>query len=35
MADATSQRKANAKAALMRQVWINELRQDTATNLAI
>ena len=35
MADATSQRKANAKVALMRQVWINELRQDTATYLAL
>lgn len=35
MADATSQRKANAKVAQMRQVWINQLRQDTATYLAI
>lgn len=35
MADATSQRKANAKVAQMRQVWINELRQDTATYLAL
>lgn len=33
--DAASQRKANAKVAQMRQVWINELRADTATYLAL
>lgn len=35
MLDATSQRKANAKVAQMRQVWINELRSDTAIYLAL
>lgn len=35
MADATSQRKASAKVAQMRQVWINELRTDTASYLAL
>jgi hypothetical protein len=35
MVDATSQRKASAKVAQMRQVWINELRTDTAAYIAL
>ena len=35
MTDATSQRKASAKVAQMRQVWINELRTDTAAYMAL
>ncbi|AZE61314.1 MULTISPECIES: hypothetical protein [Pseudomonas] len=35
MADATSQRKASAKVAQMRQVWINDLRTDTAAYVAL
>lgn len=35
MTDVTSQRKASAKVAQMRQVWINDLRTDAAAYLAI
>ncbi|MCT8178900.1 hypothetical protein [Variovorax sp. CY25R-8] len=35
LADITSQRRANANVAKMRQVWINDLRRDTACYLAL